>query len=140
MLNLLTGLFNQVLLAGCCLSLVLVFVSLAGALRLLPVALRYLRLALHVGLILTVKGYRLLFKQVAPIAEQFLGVDLFSPYPRVIASVLVSIGVGMVFIAVTQAPVTLWNLGFCVLHGLAVGVMWENLEDPDDLLLGVKTR
>lgn len=140
MLDLLGHLFNQMLLAACCLSLVLVFLSIAGLLRLLPALMPYFRLLLRVFLILSVRLYRVILTNVAPVVAGYLNVDVLSLYPRIIASALLSLVFGLVLIALTQAPVTIWNAGVFILHGVVVGFVWDGFQDPDDLLLGVNAR
>lgn len=140
MFDLLIRIFNQTLIAACCLSIVLVLISLAGLLRLLPLALPYIRAALRVFLILSVRLYGVMLRHLAPDIRQRLGVDVFSQYPRIAASILLSLSFGLVLIALTQAPVTIWNAGLFVLHGVVVGFVWDGLEEPDDLLLGVNSR
>jgi len=138
--DLLGRLFNQLLIAGCCLSLILVLVSLAGLIRLLPALLPFARLGLRVFLVLSYRAYALILSRLAPDAKRGLGIDILSGFPRVVATGLLSLVVGLVFLALTRSPVTIWNAGLFLLHGLVVGWVWNGIEEPDDLLLGVKLR
>ena len=140
MFDLLGRLFNQLLIAGCCLSLVLVLVSLAGVLRLVPALLPFVRLCLRAFLVLSYRAYALILRRLAPNITRWLGVDVLTPVPRLVATLLLSLGFGLAFFTLTQAPVTIWNTGLLVFHGLAVGWIWDGIEGSDDLLLGVKIR
>ena len=140
MFELLTRLFNQALIAACCLSLVLVFVSLAGVLRLLPALLPYVRVALRLLLVLSIRFYTFALGRLAPLVEQYLGVNILAGLPRVVASTILSLSIGLTFCVLTQSPVTIWNLGLFLIHGLVVGFVWDGIEEPDELLLGVRTQ
>ena len=140
MFALLGRLFNQLLVAGCCLSVVLVLIGIAGVLRLLPAMLPLIRLGLRALLILSYRLYALVLHRLAPDFERGLGVDVLTGFARVAATLLLSLFIGLAFFALTQAPVTIWNTGLFLLHGLVVGWVWDGIEEPDDLLLGVKIR
>ena len=140
MVNLLVGLSNQFLLAACCVSIILVFLSLAALLRLLPVLLNAIRLGLRAILILSYRLYALVLTRVAPEVEERLGFDILTGIPRLVATVLLSLVSGLLFVTITHLPLTAWIWVLLVLHGLAVGLAWDEIAQPGGLQLGGRVQ
>jgi hypothetical protein len=128
-------------LVGVCLaSLSLLFFSIAGLLRLLPGVINLVRRVLRGLLILSFRFYRLLLTCVAPFFEQRLNIDIFAGLSRVIASTILSLILGLLLLALLNLPLTEWSVGLCFLHGLAVGLAWDEIERPGGLQLGAETQ
>ena len=128
-------------LAGTCLaSLSLAFLSIAALLRLLPRFLNLIRLGLRGLLILSFRFYHLLLTRMAPIIQQRLNIDILAGHLRVIASLLLSLILGLLFLLLTNLSVTGWGIWLSLLHGLAVGLAWDEIEKPGGLQLGVKIQ
>jgi hypothetical protein len=126
-------------LVGICLaSLSLVFFGIAALLRLFPQFLRLLRLGLRGFLILSFRLYHLLLTPVAYIFQHFLDIDIFASPIRVIASLLLSMVLGWLFTLLAEVPVVGWEIVLFILHGLFVGLAWDEIGDPAGLQLGVK--
>lgn len=128
-------------LVGTCLaSMILVFLSIAALLRLLPQFLKLIRLGLRGFLILSFRFYHLLLTRIAPVIQQCLNINVLTVHLRVVASLLLSLILGLVFLFLTSLPVTGWSVGLSVLHGLSVGLAWDEIEKPGGLQLGVKIQ
>ena len=140
MVNLLVGLSNQLLLGACCFSIILVFLSLAALLRLLPVLLNAIRLGLRAILILSYRLYALVLTRVAPRVEEQLGIDILTGIPRLVATVLLSLVLGLSFVALSHLPLTGWIWVLLVFHGLAVGLAWDEIAQPGGLQLGGRVQ
>ena len=121
-------------------SLSLFFVSLAGLLRLLPRLLQFLRHCLRSLLILCVHLYRFIFSLIAPMIQWFLPIDLMANPWRMIACVLVSLLIGLLVPLVTQMPEMAWIIVPSLLHGLGVGLTWNEIEEPGGLQMGTRIQ
>jgi len=114
--------------------------NLAALLRLLPQFLKLIRLGLRGFLILSFRFYHLLLTRIAPVIQQCLNINVLTVHLRVVASLLLSLILGLVFLFLTSLPVTGWSVGLSVLHGLSVGLAWDEIEKPGGLQLGVKIQ
>ena len=140
MFDLLFRTFNQLLIFACCFSVILLFLSLAGLLRLLPALIPYVRRALRWLFVLSFRLYRHVLAWLAPYVEAYLGFSVVAGFPRVVAAVLLSVILGVTFLLLAHWSITAWSVGLCVLHGLVVGVAWDELEESEGLRLGVKAE
>jgi hypothetical protein len=140
MFGLVSRLFERVLVGVCLSSLGLLFFSIAALLRLLPGFLRLASRGLRVGLVLSFRFYRLLLARVAPTIERRLKINVLIDPSRVVASALLSIVMGSLLMFVIGLPVTVWSVGLCLLHGLAVGLAWDEVEAPEGLRLGARIQ
>ena len=119
-------------------ALSLVLLSIAALLRLLPRFLQFVRLCLRGFLILSVRLYGFLFSLSAPAAQELLQVDLMANPWRMIACVLVSLLLGLLVLLLTQSPRLAWILLPFLLHGLGVGLTWDELEHPNGIQMGTR--
>ena len=140
MLGLMSRFFGYVLVGTCLGSLSLVFFSVAGLFRLLPRLLHLIRLGLRGFLILSFRFYRLLLTSLAPIIQRHLNINILVGPLRVIGCLLFSLALGLLLLFLTKLPVTGWSVGFCFLHGLSVGLAWDEIETPRGLYLGVEIQ
>lgn len=124
----------------CLFSLAQVLIALALLLRFLPALVKFARLCLRGFLILSFRLYRLLLKPIAPVVQRYVGVDILSGMARVVATLLLSLVLGFVLLLVMQWPVAIWNIGLFALHGLLVGLAWDEMEHPSDLRMGVNSQ
>ena len=125
-------------LAGICLaSLSLLFFSIAALLRLLPQFMHVVRLGLRGFLILSFRFYHLLLTRMAPAIQQRLNVNILAGHSRVLASLLLSLTLGGLFLYLADLPVTGWSAGLFLLHGLSVGLAWDEIAKSGGLQLGV---
>lgn len=128
MLAILSRLFTNMLLAGCCFSLTFFFISLALTFRLLPKLLPFLRKGFHWFLILSARFYALVLGQV------------FAGITRVVITSLLSIGIGTLISWITSNSIHAWVVVFSAIHGITIGLAWDNLLDPGGLHLGMDVQ
>jgi hypothetical protein len=140
MVDLLIRLSNQLFLGVCCLSIILVPLSIVALLRLLPTFLRAVRFGVRGILILSFRLYSLVLTRLAPLVQQQTGIDVLNGMARIAATVALSFALGMLFFGLTRAVITGWGVGLLVLHGLSVGLAWDDIAEPDGLRLGVKSK
>jgi len=126
------------LVGTCLVSSSLVLLSIAALLRLLPQFLNLIRLLLRGLLILSFRFYHLLLTRLAPVIEERLNITILTGHLRLIASLLLSLILGLLLLLLIGSPVTGWSVGLSLLHGLAVGLAWDEIEKPGGLQLGVK--
>lgn len=140
MLVILLRIFEHALIGACLSSLSLFFFSLVALLRLLPGLLRFIHVCLRSILILSYRLYRLVLMWLDRHVQHRLGLTILSGYLRVIACLVLSLLLGALILLVTDLPFPGWIVGLSVIHGLIVGLAWDELEDPGGLQLGVKMR
>lgn len=138
MLGLVSSFLQYTIIGICFLSLSVFFFSLAASLRLLPAALSALRWLLRGVLILSYRLHHLLLSHTTPLAELHLGISLLSGLPRLVACMLVSVTLALSIVLLVGWPRPAWVVGLSLLHGLLVGLAWEELERPEGLHLGVR--
>jgi hypothetical protein len=140
MIALLIRLSNQILIGACCLSIIALVLAVVALLRLLPALLAAIRLGLRGICILSFRLYSLVLTWLAPFVQQRIGVDVLTGLPRIGATLILSLALGLLFLAITRLPIAVWSMGLLILHGLVVGLAWDELEDPGGLRLGVKVQ
>jgi hypothetical protein len=129
---------ERALVGACIFGLVQFFLSLAALFRLLPLLLRAFRLGLRGLLILSFRLYYLILSQLAPPIERQLGIDVLAGIPRVAATILLSLLLGCLLLLVVGANVTGWAIALFLVHGLFVGLTWDDIEAPGGIQLGVR--
>jgi hypothetical protein len=139
-MGLIWRLFERVLVGTCLGSINLVLVALAGLLRSLPQLFHLARSCLRGILILSFRLYRLVLGRLAPGIQQTLHVDVQRGFPRVAICVLLSLGLGTIFLFLIRGRLTGLGLGLSLLHGLAVALAWDEIEAPGGLQLGTKLQ
>lgn len=137
-MNLLLWVFQRALLGICIFSLIQFFLSLAIVFRLLPVSLRAFRFGLRGLLILSFRLYRLVLRRLAPLVNQSLNINLLAGIPRVLSTILLSVFLGTSSFLVIGRDVTGWTVALFLVHGLLVGLTWEEIEAPGGIQLGVR--
>jgi hypothetical protein len=126
-------LFGEVFVWACLASLAVLFFSLAIWLRLLPHLLRGV-------LILSFRLYSFLLVPIAEPMRADIGVDILDGFWRVICCLLLSGSFGLLLLVVLGLPITVWSVGLCLLHGLVVGLAWDEIQQPGGLQLGTKIK
>jgi hypothetical protein len=139
-MGLMGRLVERVLVGTCLGSVNLILLGVAGLIRLLPEALRLIHFCLRGVLILSFRLYRLILGRLAPMMRQGLGLDLQDGFPRAVVCSLLSLALGAMLLILIRGHVTGWGLGLCLLHGLAVALAWDEIEDPGGLQLGTRTE
>jgi hypothetical protein len=140
MTGIIARLFANVLVGACLFSPAVFFFSLAALLGLLPAFARFLRVCFRATLILSYRLYALILTLVAPVSERWLGVDPLAGWPRVIATLLLSLVMGGSILALTPLTLSAVTLGLILAHGLGVGLAWDEIANPGGLQLGARLR
>lgn len=135
-----TGLLAQLLISTMVFSLNMFFLALAGLLQLLPTAIPLVGRVLWALLVLSCRLYVLVLVRLAPLVRARTGVDLTDGLWRVGATLTLSLLVGTFFLFLLAWPVNGVLATLFILHGLFVGLAWEEIQDHGGLQLGVKLQ
>lgn len=138
MLQIIFGMFEHALIGTCLASLSLVLFSLAGLLRFFPRLASFLMTCLRGILILSFRLYHLTLTYLDPLVGSLLGIDVLSGYFRLIGCVLISLTIFTLIFLILGARWSVWFFLIPLLHGLSVGLAWDEIEKPGGLQLGVK--
>ena len=137
-MTLLAWVLERALLGACIFAIVQFFLSLAIVFRLLPASFRALHRLLRGLLILSFRFYRLiLVRLVGPVGQQ-LGLDILVGIPRVTTTSLLSLLLGSALLLLIGRNLTGWTLALFLIHGLLVGLTWDEIESPGGIQLGVR--
>lgn len=136
MFGTLARMLSQLLVAGCCLSLNVLVVSVAVLVRHLPGLLLFARKGLRWWLVISYRAYHALLSRLAGRARAWLQVDLLATLPRILVSTLLSLGWGVGLLALLGVPLRVWSIGPFALHGLLVGWLWDEVAEPGGIRLG----
>ena len=140
MFGLLSRVLGYILVGVCLTALSFAFFSIAALIRLLPRMLHLAHRGLRAFLLLSFRLYRLLLTRLAPFAHRYLKVNVLAGYSRVVASVVLSLMLGLLFLCATRLTVNGWGVGLSLLHGLSVGFLWDEIEAPRVLRLGLRMQ
>lgn len=126
---------------GVCLSSFgMILMSLLLSLRNLPRLLASLQNGLRRFLRLSFEVYALLIKRVRIWVLYYTGLDLLTPFPRCATTIALSLLIGWGISFVLGFALAGWMLVLLVLHGLFVGLAWEQITTPDDFQLGARVE
>jgi hypothetical protein len=140
MLSLLSQTLGQVILASCFAFLNLAFFCLTGLIRLLPQLARLGHQALRAFFVQSSRAYELILVRLAPFAEKHLRIDLLGDAPRLGASILLSLTLGLLVAVIAGWRLSVWTVGLPILHGLAVGLRWNEIDEPQGFRLGSRIQ
>lgn len=124
----------------CLVMWVQVFVVLAFALRLVPTLLRWVGDGLRVFLMVSYRLYRLILTPLAAWVRAMFGLDLLIGFWRVVAVTALSVGLGLLIVVLTPLVLSLPIVGVCLVHGLLVGLIWDEAENIGHLHLGARLQ
>jgi len=133
MTAILGGVIQNLCIGVCLLSPVVFFFSAAAFLRVLPPFLRSLHRCLRVLLILSYRLYRLILNALASL----VGIELAQGWLRVVITIALSAVITIGLHQVAGWPWQWWSLGLGVLHGLCVGLVWDEIDKPGGVQVGV---
>ena len=128
------------LVSVCLASMSLMLFSIAALLRLLPRLLNLIHRGLRGLLILSFRFYRLILSRIAPFVYQHLNGNLLAGPLRVVSCLVLSLVLGSLLFMLVSVRVTGLSLALFLFHGLAVGLAWDEIEEPGGLQLGVKLQ
>jgi hypothetical protein len=132
------GFFAAIVLATTFFAINLFFVALAGVLRLLPMLVPLAGRFLWGLLVLSCRVYYLLLSRLAPYVEQSLGIRLLEGLWRLTTTLLMSLTIGLTFLMIAQLPLTVWTVLPCILHGLFVDFVWDEIPEMGELQMGIR--
>lgn len=138
MFSILSRLFGNLIVGACFFSLIFCLLSLGVLLRLFPKLLRALRFVLRGFLILSYRLYALILNCLSPFLRRYLAIGVLAGIGRVAATLLLSLGLGWILAALIHFNISGWFLALLILHGLFVGLVWEEIARPGGFQLGAR--
>lgn len=133
-----TGLLAQLVFSMTVFAFNMLFISIAGALRLLPVMLPVLARAGWSLLLLSCRLYYLALTRTAPWIKAHLGINLLEGLGRVATTGFLSLTLGGLFLIIAQWPLTIWTVLPLLAHGLFVDFVWDDIPQQGGLQMGVR--
>ncbi len=133
MMAILGGVLENLCIGACLLSPVAFFFSGAAFLRVLPPFFRFLHRCLRVLLIVSYRLYRLILNALT----SWSGIELAQGWLRVLVTTVCSTLLGLGVHSLAHWSLQWWSLGMFVLHGLSVGLVWDEIEKPGGVQMGV---
>lgn len=82
--------------------------------------------------------YAALLKWAAPYVHALLGFDVVEGLPRIIACVMLSLGIGSCLLSILHLHLGFWTGTILILHGLFVGKQWGQILAPKDFQMGAR--
>lgn len=125
----------------CCMSANVLLMSLGVFIRRIPETMAFIQRLSRWGLLVSYRAYRTFINWVAPILHRWTGVDLrSSELPRMGVTTILSVGLGLGLLALVGLPVSVASAILFGLHGLLVGGLWDELEEPGGIRLGERIQ
>jgi hypothetical protein len=121
-----------VLLGLCGGVLVAALTVLANLPRIADLFMRLLRGLLRLSYFV----YSAMLTRLQPWVRRSIGLDLLATQPRVILCLLFSLSLGGALLFWRDWSPTIWLFAISAMHGLAVGLAWDNLVQPGGFQLG----
>lgn len=137
MFALVSRVFGSVMIGICLSTFGMVLVTLLLTVKNLPRILSGLQRLLRALLRGSFRLYSAILNPVRVWVFQQSGFDILTPVPRTLATVTLSLVMGVGLLAVFSMPVKGWMAVVLFLHGLFVGLAWEGILRADDFQLGV---
>jgi hypothetical protein len=131
---------QTILIVFCVLAYIQFFIILAFALRLLPTLLRLAGQCLRLFLFVSYRFYRMLLTPLARLIRRRSGINVTSGLWRIAATTLLSLVLGLIIMVVTPLTASVLSVSVCLVHGLLVGVIWDDVEHPGALHLGARLQ
>jgi hypothetical protein len=127
------SIFGLVLTNTCSVFLTLTLFTLAAFFRSLPAVFKFLGDVVYMFLRISYQAYKFLLTTIFRLLES----EPPGGIGRVIITTLLSLLIfnGMYFLI--KFSISGWVSGFAFVHGLSVGLFWDDFDDPDGLNLGV---
>jgi hypothetical protein len=132
------GLFATIIVTTALFALNLFFVAVAGVLRLVPSLVPLIGRLIWGVLVLSCRLYYLLLDRFAPLIERRFRVKILQGLWRLAATVSMSLALGLAFLLLSQLPISIWTITPCVLHGLFVDFVWNEIPGMGELQMGVR--
>lgn len=121
---------------SCLLVLNFIYLLLQGLFRNLPTLFSFSRRAIREFLLLSYRLYQPILARAQPNLWRYLGVNLGNVYVRATATILLSLVFLTLIDLVLSWQFSMFGIGLAILHGLAVGIVWNDIGRPDGLQIG----
>ena len=118
------------------LSMMLLVLSVTTTIRVFPRLLNIIHRILRGFLILSYRLYHILLTILQPVVYGWFGVEILQGTFRWMFCLLFSLIIGLIPIILLDPSWVLWVLIFWILHGLFVGLAWDDIENPEGIQLG----
>jgi len=83
--------------------------------------------------------YAAILNWIDPYIRSYLGVNILDDgYPRVIAAICLSLGIGYVLFSLLHLRFRFWIAVALTIHGLFIGKQWELILNPNDFQMGAR--
>ena len=82
--------------------------------------------------------YNVILTWLDPYVKGYLGFDILDGYPRVIAAVCLSLGLGYVLFSLLHMRLRFWIALALTAHGLFIGKQWDLILNPNDFQMGAR--
>lgn len=132
--------FSRILgtiLVGMCLSSFgVLLMTLLLSLRNLPRLLANLKNWLRNLLRFSFEIYAALLTRVRVWVLYYTGIDLLLPIPRTMTTIALSLIIGWGGMSLIGFTLTGWMMALLTLHGLFIGLAWDQITTPNDFQLG----
>lgn len=110
--------------------------AVIGLLMNFPRLLQGLLALLRLFFRLSFQVYAFCFGRLRPIIFSATGIDLLLPKERTLAAALSSLLIGSGIFLWLGWDISYWWLTLFAIHGLVVGISWEQIEHPGEFRLG----
>ena len=117
----------------CLSSIVIVLTTLFLGARNLPAILASVRQLVRDAF----RGSYRLYNAILSLLQSWIGYDLFQPVIRTICTVILSLMIGTGLLGIFSLNIPVWVLIILILHGLFVGLAWENILRSEGFQTGV---
>ena len=83
--------------------------------------------------------YAAILNWLDPYIKGYLGINILDDgYPRVIAAICLSLGLGYILFSLLHMRFRFWITLALIAHGLFVGKQWDLILNPKDFQMGVR--
>jgi hypothetical protein len=138
MIGFLFNFLGRVFLGALFFCLTFLLINFMAIFRLLPYLLVGVRRIVRNVVILSYRFYRMTFIRFQPIIQNQLGIDVLNGPPRLFLCILFSLALGSLALILVDLSTWIWIMGISFLHGLFVGLAWDDIENPGGVQLGVE--
>lgn len=132
--------FETMFAGGCLLSMNFILMFFFGLLRNLPAILHAARQILREILIMSYRIYSQIITRLQPTSRRYLGIEIGRTPMRIVTTCLISL-----VLVLSTSLVLGWGLSIilsflAILHGLIVGLLWEELDQAEGQQMGEKIQ
>jgi len=118
--------------------LTMMFAAVTAVFRLFPPLGSFLRAVLVAFLVVSARFYYLLITALTPSIKRWLDINVLEGLWRPAATMVLSLAIGSLVLLLVGWGVGILSLLCLAIHGLLVGLLWDELMDDASLQMGVK--